>query len=219
MAQRYDQKYVIGFEADTRQLQAQLREVSQSLAKLGANNGMADYNIEIREAMESASKLNSYLRSAMNVDTGRVDLNKFNRAIKAGGDDLKYLANNLVSLGPEGIRTFQNMASAIAESEIPLKRTSKLMDSLWVTMKNTMRWQITSSALNTFIGGLQTAYNYAKDLNESLNNIRIVSGKSMKEMAEFAKQANDAAKSLSTTTTNYTNASLIYFQQGKVRFF
>jgi hypothetical protein len=31
-------------------------------------------------------------------------------------------------------------------------------------------------------------------------------------MARFAKQANIAAKSLSTTTTEYTNASLIYYQ-------
>ena len=33
-------------------------------------------------------------------------------------------------------------------------------------------------------------------------------------MAQFAEQANKAAKALSTTTTDYTNASLIYFQQG-----
>jgi hypothetical protein len=31
-------------------------------------------------------------------------------------------------------------------------------------------------------------------------------------MAEFAEQANKAAKALSTTTTEYTNASLIYYQ-------
>ena len=33
-------------------------------------------------------------------------------------------------------------------------------------------------------------------------------------MASFAKEANEAAKALSTTTTNYTDASLIYYQQG-----
>jgi TP901 family phage tail tape measure protein len=33
-------------------------------------------------------------------------------------------------------------------------------------------------------------------------------------MAKFAKEANKAAKALSATTTEYTNASLIYFQQG-----
>jgi hypothetical protein len=31
-------------------------------------------------------------------------------------------------------------------------------------------------------------------------------------MAKFAVEANKAAKALSTTTTEYTNASLIYYQ-------
>jgi hypothetical protein len=33
-------------------------------------------------------------------------------------------------------------------------------------------------------------------------------------MAQFAKEANKAAKALSTTTTEYTKASLIFYQQG-----
>jgi hypothetical protein len=31
-------------------------------------------------------------------------------------------------------------------------------------------------------------------------------------MSRFAEEANRAAKALSTTTTEYTNASLIYYQ-------
>jgi TP901 family phage tail tape measure protein len=68
--------------------------------------------------------------------------------------------------------------------------------------------------LHGFIGSISSAYNYSKDLNASLNNIRIVTGKSVDEMARFADQANNAAKALSTSTTNYTDAALIYYQQG-----
>lgn len=81
-------------------------------------------------------------------------------------------------------------------------------------MKNTMRWQLTSSALHTFMGALSTSYGYAKDLNESLTSIQIVTQKSNESMAAFAENANKAAKALSTTTTDYTDASLIYYQQG-----
>ena len=64
------------------------------------------------------------------------------------------------------------------------------------------------------MGTLQSAYDYAQDLNESLTNIRIVTGQSTEQMAQFAKRANDAAKALSTTTTAYTDAALIFYQQG-----
>jgi TP901 family phage tail tape measure protein len=95
-----------------------------------------------------------------------------------------------------------------------MRRTSALVSDLWNTLKNTARWQISSSMLHGFMGTLQSAYGYAQDLNESLNNIRIVTGANVDEMARFAEEANKAAKALNTTTTAYTNASLIYFQQG-----
>lgn len=85
---------------------------------------------------------------------------------------------------------------------------------MWVTMKNTARWQISSSVLHGFVGSLQQAYGYTKNLDESLNNIRIVSGANADEMARFAEQANKAAKALNTTTVEYTDAALIYYQQG-----
>ena len=64
------------------------------------------------------------------------------------------------------------------------------------------------------MGALSTAYGYSKDLNRSLTDIRIVSGQSAEEMKEFAEQANKAAKALNATTVDYTDAALIYYQQG-----
>jgi TP901 family phage tail tape measure protein len=47
-----------------------------------------------------------------------------------------------------------------------------------------------------------------------LTDIQIVTGQSAEDMAKFADRANKAAKELSTTTTTYTDAALIYYQQG-----
>ena len=81
-------------------------------------------------------------------------------------------------------------------------------------MTNTVKWGITSSIFNTMTDSIQNAWNYAKALDSSLNDIRIVTGKSSDEMANFAIQANKVAKSLGAATKDYTNASLIYYQQG-----
>jgi hypothetical protein len=97
---------------------------------------------------------------------------------------------------------------------VSFKKTNALVDKLWTSLKNTFTWQISSSALNTLTRGIASAYGYAQDLNKSLNNIRIVTGASVDDMAKFAAEANKAAKALNATTTEYTNASLIYYQQG-----
>jgi hypothetical protein len=63
------------------------------------------------------------------------------------------------------------MANAIASAEIPLRRSNGLLTGLWTTMKNTARWQLSSTALHGFLGAIQGAYGYAQKLNTSLNNI------------------------------------------------
>lgn len=68
--------------------------------------------------------------------------------------------------------------------------------------------------INTVTGSIQKAWTYSKNLDSSLNDIRIVTGKSADEMARFAVQANKVAGSLGATTLDYTKASLIYYQQG-----
>lgn len=152
--------------------------------------------------------------SAVDQVTGKLDVSKFQQSIKDSGLSLQDYAIRLQKLGPEGEQAFIKIANAVALAEAPTKRLSNFWTKLWSTFGNTVRWQFTTGLLHTFTGQLSSAYRYAQDLDESLNNIRIVTGKSAEEMAKFAQQANNAAKTLSTTTTDYTNASLIYYQQG-----
>ena len=209
MAKRLN--YTIGVDADTSKLEVQLNKAYESLTKIG-NSQQITTNLQ--KASSSALELANNLSKAVNQNTGKLDLSAFDNNLKRSGQTLNSYYDQLVQLGPAGQNAFLQVASAVVQAELPIKRTSKLLDSLWITMKNTMRWQLTSSALHGFTGALEQAYGYAKSLDSSLNNIRIVSDKSADDMARFAEQANKAAKALSTTTTDYTDASLIYYQQG-----
>lgn len=210
---RFD--YVIGFSADTSKLSSALKQLEVQLNKIATGKISGNFGIEqIREASSAATQLGAHLKAAINVDTGKLDISKFARSLHSSNTTLSSLSASLTKVGPAGQVAFMNIARAITEAEMPLKRSNELMNKLWITMKNTVRWQITSGFLTGFTGAIGDAYRYAEDLNESLNNIRIVTGKSTAEMAQFAKQANRAAKELNTTTTKYTDASLIYYQQG-----
>lgn len=210
---RFD--YVIGFSADTSKLSTALKQLESQLNNIATGKISGNFGIEqIREASSAATQLGAHLKAAINVDTGKLDISKFARSLHSSNTTLSSLSASLTRVGPAGQAAFMNIARAITEAEMPLKRSNELMNKLWITMKNTVRWQITSGLLTDFTGAIGDAYRYAEDLNESLNNIRIVTGKSTAEMAQFAKQANRATKELNTTTTKYTDASLIYYQQG-----
>ena len=209
MAKRLN--YTIGVNADTSKFEASLQEAVTSLQALGTKSQVVP---TLQKASTAALDLAKNLQSAVNTNTGKLDLSVFNKKLEDSGQSLRSYYNQMVQLGPAGTEAFLKVASSITQAELPLRRTNTLMNELWVTMKNTMRWQLTSSVLHGFVGSLKQAYGYSKNLDRSLNKIRIVSEKSAEDMARFAEQANKAAKALSTTTTNYTDASLIYYQQG-----
>lgn len=203
------------FSADTKQAKAQLADLSRSLENLVKTN-MTNLPLtdQIKEATNAAAYLKASLDGATNASTGKLDISKFSESLKQGGYSVEQLKTHLQSLGPEGIKAFQKVAVAVSTAEAPTKRLSGLMANLLRSFGQTAKYQFTASIYRGLIGGIQSAYHYAQDLNESLNNIRIVTGQSTEQMARFAEQANKAAQALSTTTTDYTNAALIYYQQG-----
>lgn len=207
----------LAFSADTSQAKAQIQNLQNSLNNLLKStniNSSFGLNTEINQAIANAVKLKASLDSATNTKTGQLDLGKFNENLQKSGLKLKDYAKSLQDLGPEGDKAFLQLAQAITTAEVPLRRANNLLTEFGTTLKNTARWQISSSILHGFESAISGAWNYAKDLNESLNDIRIVTGQNTEQMAKFAEQANKAAKNLGTTTTKYTDAALIYYQQG-----
>ena len=220
MAKQLNQLNVnLAFTADTAKAQAQIRDLQQSLDKLSNMSNPKGLGItkELQEAQLAAAKLKVVLDKSLS-STGNLDLTKlYDQLAKGTGTATQALTKyqrQLSELGPAGDQAFASLSRSIASAEMPLKRTSALLSEFKTTMANTVRWQVSSSLLHGFMGSIQSAYHYAEDLNESLNNIRIVTGQSTDQMAKFAKQANLAAKELSTTTTKYTDAALIFYQQG-----
>lgn len=201
---------VKGMNNQLKDLQKQLQQISNMKIDIGTGNLTAD----IEKASEAAMKLSAHLATATNPQTGNLDFTKFYTSIQKSGASLEDYGKALQNMGPAGQKAFVSLADSISKAEIPLKRTSKLVDGMWDNLKKTIGWQMSSSLVHGFIGSMQQAVGYAKDLNKSLTDIRIVTGQSTDQMAQFAKQANQAAKNLSTTTTDYTKASLIYYQQG-----
>lgn len=209
----------LSMTADTSQAKTQLQELQSLLTKLASSvnnvgSNKFSFSQELMEASNAAETLKMNLTAATNVNTGKLDLGKFQQEMNKSQMSLEKYQIALAKLGPEGDQAFASLASSITKAEIPIRRSNALLSDFATTLKNTARWQISSSVLHGFMGTLSGAYSYAQQLNKSLNEIRIVTGESEEQMARFAEQANKAAQSLSATTTAYTNAALIFYQQG-----
>lgn len=218
MAQRINIQ--LGIQADTSQARTQIQQLQKDLSALTQvkfQDGSLIPGLDpksLGEANVQITQLKNALNGAFNARTGKLDLGQFQASLQKSNLDINTLKSTFQSLGPAGTTAFADLAKAVASAEAPVLRVGDGIRKFMTTFANSARYMVATRALNTFVGSIQNALNYAQDLNKSLNNIAIVTGASTDKMAEFAAQANKAAQRLSVTTTGYTDAALIYYQQG-----
>ena len=209
-------KFGIGFNVEKSGLdkvKTSLQEIQKLTIKdLIKTEDITEAGKELREIKNTAAKVEKALDKCFNNDLGTLNVAKFNKELKSL--DINKIYKDLSKCGIAGTTAFRNLATEVLTTNVQLKKSHQLLDSMAVSMKNTVKWGITSSIMNNFTGSVQKAYGYVKDLDSSLNNIRIVSGQTADQMASFAVQANNAAKALGATTTAYSDAALIFYQQG-----
>lgn len=204
----------LGFSVNNSSAKKQIDDLLNQLQKIQTTPSKVFDDKDLKDASKAAQELQQHIKNAVNTDTGKLDLTKFAISLNNSNTKLEYFRKELSKAGADGKNTFSSLANAIAQADAPMVKLNGRLGEFMTTLKNSARWQLSSNILHGLEGALGSAIGYAKDLDESLNNIRIVTGKSTDDMASFAKEANEAAKALSTTTTNYTDASLIYYQQG-----
>lgn len=206
------------FNANTSQAKSQMQSLHSSIQMvqntLNQQVSMSGMTAELAKVQNSVISLKTNLASAFNVNTGRLDLTKFNSNLMRSGQTIKDYRMALQQLGPTGVQAFNQLSQAVLQGQMPLQRMGGLVGNLMTTFGNSIKWSLAYGAINKIAQGFQNAFQYAQDLNESLTNIRVVTGLGADEMERFAEKANKAAKILATTTTAYTDAALIYYQQG-----
>ena len=204
----------INFKANTEAAKNNINSLQSLLTQITQTKNIGLDSSALGQAKASAQELQMHLENAVNVNTGKLDLGKFNASLKAAGSDLTILSANLRNVGPVGQQAFIKLARAIASAQTPMLNVSNAIAEFGKTLVNTVKWQLASNLIHGIQGALQAAVSHAKDLNSALNDIRIVTGYSTDKMSEFVSQARESAKELNTTTTEYAKASLIFFQQG-----
>ena len=207
------------FTANTDQARQQIQSLQQSLKSLsampsGTSPDFTGFNQKVMTAKQSVMQLGAALENSLNPKTGQLNLTKFSNELAKTGMGIKDYATQLNNLGPQGRQAFTQLTQSVVSARTQFTMTNKVVTALWANLKNVAKWQISSFVLRGITSAFRDAFSYAKDLNESLNSIRIVTGQSVEQMADFAKHCSKAAKELSTTTVAYSDASLIFYQQG-----
>lgn len=213
-------RYQVGFDvkqADLNKLKASLQDIQKlkisDVMKIN-NTDAASATTMLNNIRTQAQNVEGALKNAFNTKLNTINIQTFNKSLKASTTSIQQVYKTFKTAGTAGENAFRSLSAQVLSTNIQLKENHNILDKISKTLTNTVKWNLASGAINTVSRSIEQAWGYTKSLDTSLNNIRIVTGKSAEEMGNFAIKANEAAQSLGKTTTDYTNAALIYAQQG-----
>lgn len=211
----------INFKTNTSGLKQARDAIDQITGKLTGKqvelfnpNSMKSGIKMINEAMNAAGRFEEAMTSAYNVKIGTVNLERFNQELAKNGTSIQDVRDKMLALGPVGEQSYAKMASGLMSVRYETVETTTLLDKLGDSLRRALLTFTSLNIINKVKGSIGEAYGYVKNLDTSLNQIRIVTGKSADEMERFANTANKAAASLGKATTDYTKASTTFYQQG-----
>ncbi len=209
-------KHTIDLSIRTNLDQKGINDLKKSLSELYNVKPTGDraFDKQLEKSKETINSIELALKKAYNPHLDTTSVKTFSRELKRQGMTLEGIYQDFSKMGAAGRSAYASLTQEILKSNTALKTTNKHLDKMKETMANTLRWGVTSRIFNEITDSVANAVSYVERLDKSLNNIRIVTNKSSDEMASFAKEANNAAKALGGTTIGYSDAALIYYQQG-----
>lgn len=195
-----------------------LHSAEQELKRLSELTKMdIKFNVpdaEFNKFTQNARELSSIFGQSYNFKLNTVDFAKLDQLLQTSNINITSFMQQAEQLGGSASIGAQRLNAELIKTNKNLQQTTGWTKKIVDTFSNTLRWTLTSTAINSVTGSIQKAYGFAKQLDTSLTNIRIVTGKSAEDMEQFAIAANKAAKELGASTKSYTDAALIYYQQG-----
>ena len=218
MASNKQVTYDINFNTNMTSLE-QLKETLSNLETMTRRfkinvDGVEVTKAELNKIQAIAEQVGSAIEDSFNPKLNTINFVQFQNILKSTGLDIKVIESEFSKLGVTGKNAFRDLAEQIYTSNAALKQTKGFLANIGETLFNAAKWSVAYGAINNITNGIKSAWTYAVSLDSALNDIRIVTGKSYEEMEKFAKSANKAAKTLGTSTMDYTKGSLIYYQQG-----
>ena len=210
--------FKVGFSTDKSGLvtaKKELQQIQDQLKKIEKEGKIKIDTQEFEKLKGQITGFESAMKKAFDMDTGVVNVKKLTSELNKQNISLDDLQAGLAKTGVTGVGVFQSLQREVLTTSTQIRKGKSALDEMAETFSNTVKWSAATTVLNTVTGSVQKAIGFVKSLDKSLNQIQVVTGKNSKEMSEFAKNANEAAKNLGRSTTEYTDASLIFFQQGK----
>lgn len=155
-------KYNIGFNVDKsslNQLKTELQQINNmttsQFKNLFPEMNTKQAHSELVRIKQEAAEVGKAIEQSFNPSLGTSNLTKFSQAINKIGVEKLY--TDFSKLGVVGESAFRNLTTSLVTTNTQLRQSHKLLDDMATSLKNTVKWGISSSIFNNMAGSIQKA--------------------------------------------------------------
>ncbi len=194
--------FAVDYRVDTTSLQdarkslQELQKMSlETFNSIGNNRNAANSARELSLLKRDALELEQALARSFNADLGVTNVQRLRNELSHL--PMREIGERFAMAGAAGQNAFNTVAGQALSLNNTLKQTGPILTKIQQTLTNALSWNLITGAFNQITKSISQAWGYSKNLDNSLNNIRIITRQSAEE-----------------GTVDYTDAALIYYQQG-----
>lgn len=204
-------------DADINKVKADL-EKKLSNIKINTNtNGKGIKVLDEKEITQYQKHMQNMMTNLKTKYGSLLDKGQIKKEVADFNTALSGLGKNNLSKKDLGLQ-FETLTTNVKKSSSALRLATQDADSFGNTlMKDFTKfslWFGIGTVFMSFIHGIQDAITYTNQLDNSLNEIRIVTGKTQEQVIGLANSYNKLAKEMSVTTAEISSEAANLFRQG-----
>lgn len=155
MAEKQTFQIGLSFSADTTKARQEIDKLKNDLSKIVSTAGVGQsMSPQFNTVISQAAQLRGILEEATKA-TGKLDLSKFERGIKAANIDLNTMAMEFKAI--DGGQFFNNLATQVLQADTQVTLLTGRLKKFAQGLANTAMWTLQSNAIHAVQSALTGA--------------------------------------------------------------
>lgn len=205
--------FEIGLRLTDKELKSQLAGINKDLTRaFTVKNADGGFSKEIAAAATQAKALDKALRAA--TTNKGISYAQLNMELAKAGTTAGKLTSTLAQGGTYFRQSLDQANNALALSNRHVLSLNKVLQEAARVFKQSFKFTVAQTAIRAISTEIRESVQWVTNLNDAVNNIAVVTGKTATQITAVTDQAIKGSKDLRIAAEDYAKGALIFYQQG-----
>lgn len=205
--------FEIGLRLTDKELKSQLAGINKDLTRaFTVKNADGGFSKEIAAAATQAKALDKALRAA--TTNKGISYAQLNMELAKAGTTAGKLTSTLAQGGTYFRHSLDQANNALALSNRHVLSLNRVLQEVARVFKQSFKFTVAQTAIRAIGTEIRESVQWVTNLNDAVNNIAVVTGKTATQITAVTDQAIKGSKDLRIAAEDYAKGALIFYQQG-----